>query len=80
MGPTFTWAWPTYAVPAGSKTSIKQIPLQKAISLNPKIREAYINLSASYSQIGQEEFDEAVQVLMRAEKVLPDDLRKCSTV
>jgi tetratricopeptide (TPR) repeat protein len=46
-------------------------PLKSAIAANPQLRLAYINLGASYTELGQDE--EAVQVLERAEKIFPDD-------
>ncbi len=47
-------------------------PLEKAIALNPKVRQAYINLSGSYNEVGKEEM--AVEVLQRAAKIFPDDV------
>jgi tetratricopeptide (TPR) repeat protein len=47
-------------------------PLEKAISFNPKLRQAYINLSGSYVEVGKDQ--EALQVLQRAEKIFPDDV------
>lgn len=47
-------------------------PLKKAIAMNPKLREAYVNLAGSYDSLGRSQ--EALQVLLRAQKRWPNDV------